>query len=87
MSEKILVGEFFNCGYDGVAIIAIVNYCDVPVGDFYGGDIYDWAAYIGIGTAKNKEACAKQVAVTGVRLPRADAVHFFPSLPVWKLRR
>lgn len=74
MSRKVLIGQFFDCG---VAIIAVVN-------DEEDATIIDWVAYIGV--AENKQD-AEQVAETGMKLSHVDAVHFFPSLPVWKLRR
>jgi hypothetical protein len=70
--------RFENVGEHAVVVVAVVNYDD--------GDVFDWAAYIGVGSSDNEMDCYEQVAERGNKLSERDAQYYAPHLPIQKYR-
>jgi hypothetical protein len=75
-----ITARYYNSMGIGVAIVAVVNY--------YEGELFDWAAYIGGSKkgAEREEWCTEDVAAHGCKLSRADAMHYFPELDIGRYR-
>jgi hypothetical protein len=78
MPREIEAARFENLGKHAIAIVAAVTYFD--------GVLFDWAAYIGVGTPEDVYECYAEVAAHGNKLSRNDAVYYFPHLDAGRWR-
>lgn len=80
MKEMYITKRYYNSNGIGTAIVAVVNHHD--------SEVFDWAAYIGGSRrgARREEWATEDVAKSGCKLSRIDAVHFFPDLPKERYR-
>jgi len=76
--RRVKSARFYNCGDHGISIVATINFIDAQ--------IYDWSAYIGVGSVQSERECMEYVAEHGVKLSRADALYYFPQFPAEKWR-
>lgn len=80
MKHRTIVARYYNSNGIGIAIVAVATY--------YDGEIFDWAAYIGGSSwgAEREEWAVEEAAKTGCKLPKGDAEHYFPTLPIERYR-
>lgn len=80
MENKHHTARYYNSHGVGVAIVATVLYSN--------GEVFDWAAYIGGSRrgARREEWAVEDVAKSGCKIPRQDAEHYFPNLPIERYR-